>query len=268
MPDDLIEADWETGRVFLGNADTIARPLRLGADEVAALLVGLRLLAGLPGSHDRAALDKAIAKLQEVAGSAAGAAEHRVGVDVPWAPEEGVLASARRALAGGHRLHLRYYVPWRDETTERDVDPMRVALVEGRGYLEGWCRRAEAVRLFRLDRVLAIDVLDVPAEVPEQASELDLDSGLFRASPDDLVATFDLTSAARWVTEYYPCEEVVELPDGHLHVRMRTSDARWVAKLALRLGPTGRVVDPPELAAAVRATAAETLELYAPVGER
>ena len=53
MPDDLIEADWEDGLVYLGNADTIARPLRLGAEEVATLLVGLRLLAGLPGAHDR-----------------------------------------------------------------------------------------------------------------------------------------------------------------------------------------------------------------------
>ena len=33
MPDELIEADWEEGRVFVGNADTIARPLRLGVDE-------------------------------------------------------------------------------------------------------------------------------------------------------------------------------------------------------------------------------------------
>ena len=262
MPDDLIEADWETGRVFLGNADTISRPLRLGADEVAALLVGLRLLAGLPGSHDRAALDKAIAKLQEVGGSAAGAAEHRVGVDVPGAPEEGVLADARRALAEGRRIHMSYYVPWRDETTERDVDPMRVALVDGRGYLEGWCRRAEAVRLFRLDRVEALQVLDIPAEVPEEATGLDLDRGLFRASPDDVFASLELTPEARWVTEYYPCEDVSELPDGRLRVRVRASDPRWVVRLALRLGPTGRVLEPPDLAAGVRASAAETLALY------
>jgi proteasome accessory factor C len=262
MPDDLIEADWETGRVFLGNADTIARPLRLGVDEVAALLVGLRLLAGLPGLHDRAALDKAIAKLQEVAGSAAGTAENRVGVDVPGAPEEAVMADARRALADGRRIHLRYYVPWRDETTERDVDPMRVALVDGRGYLEGWCRSAEAVRLFRLDRVLDLAVLDVPAEVPAQAERLDLDGGLFRPSPQDTVATLELTPDARWVTEYYPCEDVAELPGGNLRVLLRTSDPRWIVKLALRLGPTGRVVDPPDLAEVVREAAAATLRLY------
>jgi proteasome accessory factor C len=172
------------------------------------------------------------------------------------------MADARRALADGRRVHLRYYVPWRDETTERDVDPMRVALVDGRGYLEGWCRRAEAVRLFRLDRVLDLAVLDLPAEVPEQAELLDLDGGLFRPSPDDTVAMLELTADARWVTEYYPCEDVAELGDGRLRVILRTSDPRWIFKLALRLGPTGRVVDPPELAAAVREAADATLRLY------
>ena len=64
------------------------------------------------------------------------------------------------AVRRRRRLHLRYLVPHRDETTERDVDPMRVLHVDGRWYLEGWCHRAEAVRLFRLDRVVQARVLD------------------------------------------------------------------------------------------------------------
>jgi proteasome accessory factor C len=31
MPDDLIDAEWDDGHVYLRNADTIARPLRLGS---------------------------------------------------------------------------------------------------------------------------------------------------------------------------------------------------------------------------------------------
>lgn len=269
LPDDLIEADWEEGFVYVGNADTIARPLRLGADEVATLLVGLRLLAALPGSHDRVALDKAMAKLQEVAGAVAGKAEDRVGIDVPAAPDEAVLAEARRALAEGRRLHLRYYVPWRDDATERDVDPMRIALVDGHTYLEAWCHRAEDVRLFRLDRVLALDVLDAPAAVPPGAVAHDLDGGgLFQASPDDTVATIVLERAGRWVTEYYPCEDVVDLGDGRTEVRLRAADPRWIVRLAMRIGPTARIVDPPDLAEAVRANAAAALAGYAaPAGE-
>ncbi|MGL5852534.1 MAG: WYL domain-containing protein, partial [Phycicoccus sp.] len=44
LPDELIDAQWEEGRVFIGNADDIARPLRLGVDEAVTLIVGLRAL--------------------------------------------------------------------------------------------------------------------------------------------------------------------------------------------------------------------------------
>ena len=106
-----------------------------------------------------------------------------VQVDEPATGRRGWPPRSGRALAAGRRVHLRYYVPGRDEATERDVDPMRLLVVEGRTYLEGWCRRAEGVRLFRLDRVLALDVLDVPAAVPPEAEPVDVDEGLFRPSP-------------------------------------------------------------------------------------
>ncbi|MDP9418327.1 MAG: WYL domain-containing protein, partial [Actinomycetota bacterium] len=177
--------------------------------------------------------------------------------------ESEVLRVVRGALAARRRLHLRYYVPGRDETTERDVDPMRVLLVEGRAYLEAWCRRVEDVRLFRLDRVESVDVLDVPAEVPPEARARDIGEGLFRPSEADQLVTLELDPPARWVAEYYPCESVEELPDGRLVVRLRTPDPRWVVRLALRLGGAGRVTDPLEVAQDVRREAAAALAAYA-----
>lgn len=262
LPDDLIEAEWETGAVYLGNADTIDRPLRLTADEVAALLVGLRLLAELPGISDRAALDGAIAKLQEVAGSVAGDVEERLGVQVGDAVAEQVLRRAREALAGNRRVHLRYWVPWRDETTDRDVDPMRLAFVDGHSYLEGWCHRAEDIRLFRLDRVLALEILELAADPPNGAVGRDLDGGLFRPSDGDTVAVLLLDPVARWVSEYYPCEEVHERPDGSMIVHLRTVGPEWIVRLAMRLGPAATVLEPRELADTVRLRARATLAAY------
>ena len=86
LPNDLIEVDFEGGRIHVGNADTIARPLRLGVDEAVALLVGLRALTDVPGVHDRAALEATVVKLEQAAGDAA-AAGHRVAVAMdPAAP--------------------------------------------------------------------------------------------------------------------------------------------------------------------------------------
>src|SRR5204863_4975894 len=131
-----------------------------------------------------------------------------VQVDIPDHDAEGYAGQIRTALSARRRVHLRYYVPGRDETTERDVDPMRLLVVEGRPYLEGWCLRAEGVRLFRLDRVLGLDVLDVAAAVPPEAEPVDVDEGLFRPSPQDVSVVLELRPAGHWVAEYYPCESV------------------------------------------------------------
>jgi proteasome accessory factor C len=261
MPGDLIEADWESGHVYLDNADAIARPLRLGLDEALTLLVGLRTLADVPGAGDRAALDGAIAKLSAAAGDAAAAAS-AVSVDLGSGTSEEVLEAARAALTGRRRLHLRYLVPARDEATERDVDPMRLTAVEGRWYLEAWCHRAAGVRLFRLDRVIAAEVLDVDGTPPPEAVSRDLDRGLFQPAPDDLVVTIELEPHARWVVDYYPVESVEQLPEGRTRVRLRTADAGWLRRLLLRLGGSARVTDPPELAAQVRQEAERALSAY------
>ena len=142
----------------------------------------------------------------------------------------------------------------------RRVVPMRVSVVEGRSYLEGWCRLADAVRLFRLDRITAATVLDVPASPPAEAQPRDLEAGLFQPGPDDVQVVLDVGPAGRWVAEYYPCEFVEPRADGGARIGLRTPDTRWIRRLALRLGGGGRVVEPPELAAAVNADASAALE--------
>src|SRR6266568_1904690 len=261
-----IDLSYEGGEIVVSQADPVARPLRLGADEASALLVGLRMLTtvlvrGGPELADVSALNRVIAKLEAASGDAA-ALSSQVAVQVD-SPGSAVLACARQALQASRRVHLSYYVPGRDEATERDVDPMRLLVVEGRTYLEGWCLRAESVRLFRLDRVMAISVLDVAASVPGDAQPVDVDQGLFRPSPDDVLVLLELSAYGRWVAEYYPCEQVDEIGDGRLRVGLRTPDTRWVRRLALRLGEDGKVIAPPEVAAQIREDAAAALALYA-----
>ena len=255
-----IDLSYEDGEISISQAESIARPLRLAVDEASALLVALRVLAEAGG--DRDAVNRLIAKIEAAAG-AAGAASAQVTIQQFDSPRvRAVAAKLSGALAAGRRVHLRHYVWSRDEDTERDVDPMRVLVVEGRSYLEGWCRRAESVRLFRLDRVLSVDVLDVPAEVPEEAEPRDVDAGLFRPSETDILAELELGPEARWVAESYPCESVTDLPDGRLRIGLRTPDTTLVRRLALRLGEDARVVSPPGLAEEVRATAAAALAQY------
>jgi proteasome accessory factor C len=257
-----IDLSYEGGEISVTEAESIARPLRLGKDEASTTLVALRVIEEIM-EGEVPALTRAIAKLEAAAGEAA-AASRQLAVDV-WKPEgdfKTYAANIRAALAAGRRLHLRYYVPGRDEATERDVDPMRLLVVEGRTYLEGWCYRAEEVRRFRLDRILDLSVLEVPASPPAQAAPADVEQGLFRPSERDLTVELELSAAAQWLPEYYPCESVTELGEGRLRITLRTPDMGWVRRLALRLGDQVRVVSPRALAAEVRESAAAALSQY------
>jgi proteasome accessory factor C len=258
-PGDLIDLSFEGDTVTVTYDAGMRRPLRLTGGEATALLVALRALAETPGVADTDAVRRAIAKIEQAAGEAQPAGVV-IGLGVR---EEERTAESRRvvqqALAEGRAVRMRYYTASKDETNLRTVDPMRMLIVEGHSYLEAWCRLAEGVRLFRLDRIDAVERLDVPAAPPAHAEPTDISEGLFAPRPEQLVADLILEPDARWVAEYYACEELEELPDGKLLVRMRYGDESWMVRLVLGLGGDARVVEPADLAAQVRRRASDAL---------
>ncbi|HEV7827475.1 MAG TPA: YafY family protein [Pseudonocardiaceae bacterium] len=244
-PGDLIDLSFEGDSVTVTFDAGMRRPLRLSRAEATALVVALRALAETPGVVDAGSMRRALAKIEAAAGQTDGVV---LGLATR---EEGALAAVRDALDHRRALHIRYYTPSRDTVSERSVDPMRLLLVEGRSYLEAWCRAVEEVRLFRLDRIEYVRTLDEPAVPPPHAQPTDVSAGLFRAQPDQRVAVLTLAPDARWVAEYYPVEELIEDEGGAATVRMRYAETGWMVRLVLGLGADVLVRDPPELAAAV-----------------
>jgi predicted DNA-binding transcriptional regulator YafY len=85
---------------------------------------------------------------------------------------------------------------------------------------------------------------------------------LYTPTPTDVEIRLRLQPAARWVSEYYATTDPVEHEDGTLEVTLPAGELGWVAKLLLRVGPAAQVVQPPEVAAQVRALAERTLDRY------
>jgi proteasome accessory factor C len=261
-PGDLIDMALDGDRVTITYDAGIDRPLRLTRDEALALVVALRLLAETPGVGHRDAIERALAKIESAGGDEAATP---VAVRLPGNRDR--LAELRCAVERGRALRITYYTAARDETTDRVVDPMRVLVVGDRAYLEAWCRRAEAVRLFRVDRIDAFADMDEPAAPPPDARPTDVRDGVFHATPDQPLVTLRVSRGARWITEYYPCEEVRAEPGQHWLVSLRASDLSWARRLVLGLGPEVTVVGPPELTEAVGAEARTALAAYEdPVG--
>jgi len=263
---DLIDVDMDAlegeGMIRVSNAEYLNRPLRLDSSEASALIVALRALR--EGSDDdvRPIVDRTLGKLEAAAGDGAALAAR---VDVRL-PQHQVRVDELRqrlstAVADRRQVRLDYYVPTRDESTERVVDPLRVVTADGNTYLDAWCYLAEDQRLFRLDRVSTAEVLD--SEVREHGvPPRDLADGIFRPSVDDMLVTVRLDPSARWVAEYYPVEEAHDEPDGGLTITMRVGDPAWLTRLMLRLGASAQLLDPAELAEDVREVARAALGNY------
>jgi proteasome accessory factor C len=268
-PDDLIDVDLDAleepdgdGVIRVTNADYLARPLRLTATEATAIIVALRALRASAGEETREVVDRALAKLEAAAAHGSGAVQIDPG-EVPGGPDRVRLeADLRRATEEHRQIHLTYYVPSRDERSDRVVDPRGLVTAHGFTYLDAWCHSAEAPRLFRLDRIDSAEVLDSPiASDPEPPRRLG-EEGLFPRSPDATVATLELDPQARWVVEYYPVHEVRTRRDGHLEVDLVIANERWLQRLLLRLAPHARVVRPAEQQRTFLDTARAALSLY------
>ncbi|MDV3129608.1 YafY family transcriptional regulator [Mycobacterium sp. 21AC1] len=255
-PGDLIDFDFVGDTIEVTFSAGVDHPLRLTSTEATGVLVALRALVDVPGMVDPEAARSAIAKIESAAGSQRAVVEESVPA------EAGAAAAVRAAVRDGRAVTLEYYSASRDSLTTRIVDPIRIALVGDNSYLEAWCRSAEAVRLFRFDRIVEAKLLDEPSVPPPPAVQAGPDTSLFDADPSLPSATLLIEPTAAWMFDYYPLQVTNELPDGACEAVMTYASADWMARFVLGFGSAVRVLAPDALAQRVRVAATEALHAY------
>ena len=250
--DVLMEVRLEGDRIWIQYADWFNRPLRLTPEEALTLVASGRALLAVPGHDPDGPLARGLAKLADALEvDADEAIEVHLG-NVP----AGMLETLRGAVAGNRQVELDYYTYGRDARTRRVIDPWDVYAAEGEWYVQSFCHAAQAERLFRLDRIRAVSVLDTtfapPAELPPRR--------VFAAEEATDLLVLDLEPWARWVAGQYPMESVAELGEGRLRVTMRIAEQAWLERLLLRLGRAATVVEGD--ARLARTAAAKVLARY------
>ena len=266
-PDTLIEVDIVDEIVDIRYADWFSRPLRLTAPEATRLLAAGRSVLGMVAEPDGRGSDsaggagpltRALAKLSLALGDGGDALGH-IDVCLGDAPAA-TLDAVRAAAARCRRIEIEYYSLGRDVLTSRAVDPARVFSHDGEWYLSGWCHRAGAERVFRVDRIRSVAVTDTPveAELPNDAT-LGLEMGVEGPS-----VTLRLAPEASWAADYYPARRRIQHADGRVEATMAVAHTAWLERLLLQLGPNAEMVSHDEAVdAGVRTRAARrVLERY------
>jgi proteasome accessory factor C len=258
-PGDLIDFEFSGDTIEVTFSAGMDRPLRLTSPEATGLLVALRALADIPGVLDPAAARSAMAKIEAAAGTVIDD-DVPAAVDEPAPAESDVAAAVRAAVRDRRALAIEYYSASRDALSRRTVDPIRVVLVGDQSYLEGWCREAEGVRLFRFDRIVDVEVLDEASAPP--VAEAPPNTALFDADPSLPAATLRVGPRAAWMLEYFPMRVLRELPGGSCEVAMTFAAEEWMTRLILGLGADVQVLTPESLVVSVRRAATAALAAY------
>lgn len=266
-PGELVDLSFEGDTVSVVFDAGMRRPLRLSHAEAGALAVALRALAEVGGLVERDVVERALAKVEAAAGGNTGpgattASAVTVGAGDPDEQHSATTASLATAVREGLVVRLRYYTASRDDVSERDVEPRRLLVVDGRTYLEGWCRRAEDVRLFRVDRVEEVTLLEEHVDPGPTRTDAPGSSAPFDLGADLPLAELVLNAEHSWVAEYYPIEEVIALADRSVRVALRYTDREWLLRLVLGLGRGVRVLAPANLGEEVRRRAEQARAIH------
>lgn len=241
-PDALVDVQIDDeGRVTIQLADFFSRPLRLSPDQGLALLASSDGLLSIPGTDPDGALARALQKMGRALGVGADEA-----LDIHLGDVEASLLNELRELAAtGREGRMTYYSYGRDEQTVRTVAPWRVFADSGSWYLHAWCHQAEGERIFRVDRIEELTVLDVVSEHPPPEAESR--ATVFQPQAGDPTVTIRLAPDAFWVADYHPVD-VVSRSDEEVVVRMVISAVPWLERLLVRLGPTAQILESEGLA--------------------
>lgn len=180
-----------------------------------------------------------------------------------------LLLDCERAVERRHRLHLLYYTPQRDEWMERVVQPYDLVYWRGEPHLIAYCELRQAMRQFFLGRVREWRVLEPDAAFArDPAFDIDayLSQGFAVRHGEALVTVRARFSPyqARWIRErrYHPSQEVEELPDGGLVLRLRVAGTEEVRRWLLGYGAEVEVLEPASLRAEIAVTIGKMAEIY------
>lgn len=249
---DLFEVSTVSDRVVVRMADELKRPLRPTPSEALRLVLTIDAVAEVLGD-EVPALHAAVGKVR----AALGISEQAADVVEPSGPRS--LGALRRAVADHRRLRLSYQGRADDVPADRTVDPWALHVVDGSWYLQGWDQGAGDRRVFRLDRVVDLQVTDEPAEV---AAPAQLDPPRYVPGADDVTVVVDVAPGGRWLEDAVTTDRVDHRDDGTARLTFRTDALPWVARLVLMAGGQARVVAPEPLREAVLQLARTALDTY------
>jgi len=237
--------------------DFFLPPLHLNFEEAIALVVAATAVREQfhLGEAVKSALEKVLLTIPRGARQLAAEVGERIRVDPqPFEPGPGrspVLQTLEKALLQKKRVCITYYSFHSGETTDREVDPYGLMFRERAWYLVGHCHLRQEVKMFRVERILNLQVLEQQCEPP---ADFSLDGymagawGVERGEEREVAIHFR-PPVARLIKEvkWHPSQQLEELKDGSVVMTVHTGSHHEIARWVVGFGSNASVLQPEEL---------------------
>jgi len=257
MANDLFDIDWDAleqhDELVLTNRVAIDDVPRLSAREAAAIIAGLEIL----GQDPVIAVSPDFASLRGKLVSSAAARPETPAVGAVSVPG---FAELRGAIAAGRQVRFRYRASGAPEAELRTVDPLRIEAIDASYHLRGWCHLRGAFRIFRLDRIDGLELLDTA--VAHGAAELDEAISGFTPGQGSTAITVRFDAVALELAAGYRPESLeADKATGTATMTAVVSAFAVVRRILAEL-PGAQVLAPPDVVEAVRDWADDAIGRY------
>jgi predicted DNA-binding transcriptional regulator YafY len=242
-------------------------PLVFTDEEALALTLGLLAARRLGMVAAASTVESALAKLERALPPDVRARVTAVQATLTLEPASGapipataIVLALGAAVHGHRRVRMRYLAADGGET-DRVVDPYGLVHVVGRWYAPGYCHLRAGQRLFRLDRIEAIELLEETFEPPPDFDPLAfVQESLARAPGIWAVEALLRTTLPEAEQRVASSAASLEPGDGGVIARFNVDSLDWAARYLVALGVPFTVRRPLELRAALRELAATIAE--------
>jgi predicted DNA-binding transcriptional regulator YafY len=234
-------------------------PLIFTEDEALALTLSLIVARQAGIEQASPALEGVFAKVERVLPQATRARIQAVERTLTYeksdqhpAPSAPAVLMLSSAIQSGRRVRL-HYRSAREAVTERPFDPYGIANHRGFWYVIGYCHLRAGQRLFRLDRILHVEMLDETFLRPASFDALEVVQHALATVPRVWHIEIWLQTTLEEVQRLtrFPKAQFEEAHQGVI-VRGDVEDLPWATRLLAGLGMPFIILSPPELRTVMR----------------
>jgi len=242
-PLELMDLEFESGYVTIRNAPTLAKPRSISFDEGVALILGLDLLASSL-TTDKQNLASLIEDLKTKISTKIG-----LPVSLKAQPKSSpqVTSALNESISKNTYLAIKYHSLYRDEVSERTIQPMELLQENENLYVRAFCFSAGAMRDFRVDRIIeATQTSEPPVGNEATVTSTSIDFTISLKKPlRDVVERFD-----------------VKYSDVSKTLRLQSFSQQWIERSVMASGDGVELASPLNIRADIASKAQLILDRY------